>query len=55
MVTKRGAKAVKSVKRVKSLPVKSAKNVRGGGRRKDGTGGGNVAGGWDLTSNKVHS
>jgi hypothetical protein len=29
--------------------------VSGGGKRPDGTGGGNVAGGWDLTANKVHA
>jgi hypothetical protein len=26
-----------------------------GGKRADGTGGGNVVGGWDLIGNKVHS
>ncbi len=26
-----------------------------GGRKHDGTGGGNVAGGWDLVANKVHA
>ena len=30
-------------------------HVSGGGKRRDGTGGGNVAGGWDLMANKVHA
>jgi hypothetical protein len=30
-------------------------HVSGGGKRPDGTGGGNVAGGWDLMANKVHA
>ena len=30
-------------------------HVSGGGKRPDGTGGGNVAGGWDLIANKVHT
>ena len=30
-------------------------HVSGGGKRPDGTGGGNVAGGWDLIANKVHA
>jgi hypothetical protein len=30
-------------------------HVGGGGKRPDGTGGGNVAGGWDLIANKVHA
>jgi hypothetical protein len=51
MVLKRGTKSVKSAKKVKSLSVKSAQSVKGG-KRADGTGGGNVAGGWDLISNK---
>jgi hypothetical protein len=27
----------------------------GGGKRADGTSGGNVVGGWDLIANKVHA
>jgi hypothetical protein len=29
--------------------------VTGGTKKPDGTAGGNVVGGWDLTANKVHS
>ena len=40
---------------LKDLTPRAARAVRGGGKRADGTGGGNVAGGWDLAANKVHA
>ena len=59
------AKANKAVKTAgKAASVKSGKTLpKGkpilraikGGKKAVGTGGGNVAGGWDLVGNKVHS
>jgi hypothetical protein len=39
---------------LKDLTAQASRAIKGG-KRADGTGGGNVAGGWDLTGNKVHS
>ena len=63
MTSKKRSKAARSSEkgRVKGLATKTLKasqatTVRGGGKKRaDGTGGGNVAGGWDLVANKVHS
>ncbi|HEY7028551.1 MAG TPA: hypothetical protein VH438_13120 [Gemmatimonadales bacterium] len=40
--------------KAKDLAPRHAGSVKGG-KKADGTGGGNVAGGWDLTGNKVHA
>ena len=44
-------------KTVRSLDAKQSSRVRGGAQqiRKGGDGGGNTAGAWDLTGNKVHA
>jgi hypothetical protein len=54
---KKAAKGKGQAKRkaVRNLSPKASSQVRGGGKRKDGTGGGNVAGGWDLIGNKVNA
>jgi len=39
---------------LKDLTPQAARAIKGG-KKADGTGGGNVAGGWDLVGNKVHS
>lgn len=50
----KGKGQVKKRKTVRSLSLKAASQVRGG-KRADGTGGGNVAAGWNLIGNKVHA
>jgi hypothetical protein len=62
MTSKRRSKAARSSEKVrakglatKSLKASQANTVKGGGKRAGGTSGGNVAGGWDLLANKVHS
>jgi hypothetical protein len=61
MSSKRGAKKARRTGkgRIKGLSLRALGpdqvNVVKGGKRADGTGGGNVAGGWDLVANKVHS
>jgi hypothetical protein len=54
--TKKASKGRPAGKRaLKDLTPQAARAIKGGGKRADGTGGGNVAGGWDLVGNKVHS
>ena len=54
--TKKASKGRLAGKRgLKDLTARAARAVKGGGKRADGTGGGNVAGGWDLVANKVHA
>ncbi len=62
MASKKGSKKAPSGSKsgikglaAKRLSAHQATAVRGGGKRKDGTGGGNVAGGWDLIGNKVNA
>ncbi len=61
MASKKGSKRAPSAAKrgikglaAKRLTANQAVSVRGG-RRADGTGGGNVAGGWDLVGNKVNA
>ena len=54
--TKKASTALPAGKRrLKDLTPRTARAVKGGGKKADGTGGGNVTGGWDLIGNKVHA
>jgi hypothetical protein len=64
---KKKAKRNLKTLQAKKVSARKAAKVRGGGivdmvqslvnkpKRPDGTGGGNVSGGWDLTGNRVNS
>lgn len=54
--TKKASKDRSAGKRgPRDLSPQAARAIKGGGKKADGTGGGNVAGGWDLVANKVHA
>jgi hypothetical protein len=53
--TKKASNRSAGKRGAKDLTLRAARAIKGGGKRADGTGGGNVAGGWDLAANKVHS
>ena len=42
-------------RKIKDLAPRHSRSIKGGGKRADGTSGGNVSGGWNLTSNKTYA